>query len=345
MKYKFLFVILALSLLIAACGTAANAATETPEAIPTVIADDTIIAEGRVEPVQYAEIAFGTSGVVSEVLVQDGQQIKKGDALVRLGDESDVNYAAAQLELVTVQQALNDLQDSAGSDLAQTVIDLKDAKEVYEKADNYLNYLNTAQKVPQTDTKVILVQTWRGYQYEYKTKNFKGPAPEDWIIEAQNDLALKKAKLDELQRAYDRMKDGVDKDQLALLEARLDAARAKVAAFSVVSPFDGVIADLNAKVGSSINAGEIAVTVADFSNWVVKTTDVTEIDVVSLSEGQPVVVTFDAFPELELKGSVLSIGQTYTQNQGDVVYEVAVLLADTNPAMRWGMTAEVKFEQ
>ncbi len=345
MKYKFLFAIVALSLLIAACGTAANAATETPEAIPTVIADDTIIAEGRVEPVQYAEIAFGTSGVVSEVLVQAGQQIKKGDALIRLGDESDVNYAAAQLELVTVQQALNDLQDSAGSDLAQTVIDLKDAKEVYEKADNYLNYLKTAQKVPQTDTKVILVQTWRGYQYEYKTKNFKGPAPEDWIIEAQNDLALKKAKLDELQRAYDRMKDGVDKDQLALLEARLDAARAKVAAFSVVAPFDGMIADLNAKVGSSINAGESAVTVADFSNWVVKTTDVTEIDVVKLTEGQPVIVTFDAFPELELKGSVLSIGQTYTQNQGDVVYEVAVLLADTDPAMRWGMTSEVKFEE
>ena len=156
MKHKFLFATLTLSLLITACGTAVNAATETPEAIPTVIADDTIIAEGRVEPAQYAEIAFGTSGVVSEVLVEDGQPIKKGDALIRLGDESDVNYAAAQLELVTAQQALNDLQDAAGSDLAQTIIDLKDAKEVYEKADHYLNYLQTAQKVPQTDTKVIL---------------------------------------------------------------------------------------------------------------------------------------------------------------------------------------------
>src|SRR5215212_4701470 len=133
MNYKFLFVILALSLLIAACGTAANAATETPDAIPTVIADDTIIAEGRVEPVHYAEIAFGTSGVVSEVLVKDGQPVKKGDLLIRLGDQSDMNYAAAQLELVTAQQALKDLQNTAGSNLAQTIIDLKDAKEVFEK--------------------------------------------------------------------------------------------------------------------------------------------------------------------------------------------------------------------
>jgi hypothetical protein len=27
-----------------------------------------------------------------------------------------------------------------------------------------------------------------------------------------------------------------------------------------------------------------------------------------------------------------------------VVYEVTVWLTDTDPAMRWGMTAEVKFE-
>jgi len=345
MKHKFLIVILGLSLLVTACGSAGNATPTISDTIPTVIADDTIIAEGRVEPVHYAEIAFSASGVISEVLVKDGQPVKKGDLLIRLGDGSDTNYAAAQLELVTAQQALNDLQNTAGADLAQTVIDLKDAKEVYEKAGNYLNYLQTAQKVPQTDTKVIRVQTWKGYQYEYKTKNVKGPAPQDWVIEAENDLALKKAKMVELQRAYDRMKDGVDKEQLALLEARLDAARARVAAFSVIAPFDGVVADLNAKVGSSINAGEIAVTVADFSAWVVKTTDVTEIDVVNLSEGQPVTITFDAFPDVEFQGSVLSIGQTYTQNQGDVVYEVAALLVDTKPSLRWGMTAAVTFEE
>jgi HlyD family secretion protein len=90
--------------------------------------------------------------------------------------------------------------------------------------------------------------------------------------------------------------------------------------------------------------GEMAVTIADFSDWVVKTTDVTEIDVVSLSEGQPVTVTFDAFPEVELKGSVASIARIYTQNQGDVVYEVTVMLTETNPEMRWGMTADVAFE-
>jgi len=347
MKQKILtalFTLLSLSLLFTACSSPGNAATETPEAISTVIADSTIIAEGRLEPVQFAEIAFTASGVVSDVLVQEGAAVRKGDILIRLGDASDTQYAAAQLELVSAQKALNDLTNASGTDLAQAVIDLKDAQEKFDKADDYLIYLQNSKKVPQTETRTYLVQTWKGYEYRYKTKSFKGPAPEDWIIEAENDLALKKAQLDEAQRAYDRLKDGADVDQLAVLQARLDAAKAGVAAFAVIAPFDGVVAEMNAKTGSSINAGEIAVTVADFSQWLVKTTDLTEIDVVELAEGQPVTITLDALPEADLSGTIQSIGQTYAENQGDVVYQVTLLLNDTLPNMRWGMTAAVKFE-
>lgn len=341
-KFRIAIVLLSLGLLVSACGSAANTAA-TPEAVPTAVADNTIIAEGRLEPIHYAEIAFSASGTVSDVLAKEGQAVKKGDILVRLGDATDTNYAAAQLELATAQQALNDLQNTAGSDLAQTIIDLKDAREEQKKAENYLYYLENTEKIPQTNTEVILVQTWKGYHYEYRKKNIKGPAPEDWIVEAKNDLALDTARVDELERAYNRMKDGMDTDQLAVLEARLNAAKAKADAFSVTAPFDGVVADMNAKVGDSINAGEIAITVADFSAWVVKTTDVTEIDVVNLAEGQPVSITFDAFPDQERSGNIVSIGQTYTENQGDVVYEVTVMLANTDPSMRWGMTAAVQF--
>jgi len=344
MNQKPLIALILLSVLVSACSSVGQAATATPEAIPTVIADSTILAEGRVEPLRDAEIAFTASGVVSDVLVQEGEQVQKGQPLIRLGDASDTNYAAAQVELVSAQKALNDLLNTSGADLAQAVIDLKQAKEDFDKADDYLTYLQNSKKVPRTEVRSYLVQTWKGYEYRTRTKFFKGPAPEDWIIEAQNDLALKKAKLDEAQHTYDRMKGGTDEDQLAVLQAQLDAARAGVAAFEVIAPFDGVVAEMNAKQGGSINAGESAVTIADFSSWLVKTTDLTEIDVVQLTQGQPVTVTLDALPDTQLKGEILSIGQNYSENQGDVVYEVTILLTDTHPAMRWGMTAAVKFE-
>ena len=344
MKQKFLITLVALGLLIAACSAPANNATATPGVGPTAAADSTIIAEGRLEPVRFAEIAFTASGVVSEVLVDEGQAVQQGETIVQLGDASDTNYAAAQLELANAQQALNDLQHAAGTDLAQAVIDLKDATEEYQDAVDYLDYLQDSKKIPQTETRRYLVQTWKGYEYRTKTKTLKGPAPEDWLIEARNDLALKQAERDEAQQRYDRLKEGIDSEQLAILEARLKAAKAGVAAFSVIAPFDGVVADLQAKAGSSINAGEIAVTVADFSEWLVKTTDLTEIDVVNLSEGQPVVVSLDALPGVALAGEILSIGQSYAENQGDIVYEVTILLNQAHPAMRWGMTAAVAFE-
>ncbi|HEU4745665.1 MAG TPA: HlyD family efflux transporter periplasmic adaptor subunit [Anaerolineales bacterium] len=345
MNHKLFITLILASLLFTACAPAGNAPTATPEATAAVIADSTIIAEGRLEPVRYAEIAFTASGRISDIPVAEGQTVKQGQELIRLGDASDTQFAAAQLELVSAKKALTDLTNSAGTDFAQAVIDLKDAQEEYDKAVDYLDYLQNADKVPQTETRSFLVQTWRGYEYRTKTKHFKGPAPEDWIIEAKNDLALEKAELDAAQRAYDRLKGGADAEQLAVLEARLEAAEAGVAAFSVIAPFDGVVANLNAKLGGSINAGEPAVTVADFSQWLVQTTDLTEIDVVNLEEGQPVTVTLDAIPEAQLTGEILSIGQTFAENQGDIVYEVTILLTDTHPAMRWGMTAAVTFDE
>lgn len=344
MNIKLLPIVVFASLLLAACSSAGPQSVEAA-AIPPAIADTSIMAEGRLEPVHYAEIAFPTSGSVQEVLVQEGDSVSKGQLLVRLGSDSDSNYASAQHELVSAKQAINDLNNAAGTDLAKAIINLKDAQEAYDKADDYLIYLQNSKKVPQSETRLFLETKRNSWMYVYKTKTFRGPAPEDWIIEAQNDLALKKAELEDAQRAYDRLKDGADAEQLAVLEARLGAAEAGVAAFSVIAPFDGVVAELNAQQGSSINAGEVAVTVADFSSWLIETTDLTEIDVVRLSDGQPVAVSLDAIPEATLNGVIESISQTYEEKQGDVVYTATVALEDGHPSLRWGMTAVVKFEE
>lgn len=344
MKTKLLSIIVFTSLLLTACSSVRPQPVEAA-AIPTAIADTSIMAEGRLEPVHFAEIAFTTSGAVSEVLVKEGDQVEKGQVLVRLGDASDTNYASAKLELASAKQAINDLNNAAGTDLAQAIIDLKDAQEAYEKADDYLIYLQNSKKVPQSETKLFLETKRNSWMYVYKTKTFRGPAPEDWIIEAQNDLALKKAELEDAQRTYDRLKDGADVEQLAVLEARLEAAEAGVATFSVLAPFDGVVAELNAQQGSSINAGQVAVTVANLSSWLIETTDLTELDVVRLSEGQPVTVTLDAIPDAELNGQIESIGQTYEEKQGDIVYTATVALEDSHPSIRWGMTAVVNFDE
>ncbi|HMD80175.1 MAG TPA: efflux RND transporter periplasmic adaptor subunit, partial [Anaerolineales bacterium] len=83
MKARLLSQFILASLLFAACSPAGTPASEaTP--LPTVIADEALIAEGRVEPIRYAEIAFNAGGSVGEVLVHEGEQVKKGQPLIRL---------------------------------------------------------------------------------------------------------------------------------------------------------------------------------------------------------------------------------------------------------------------
>ena len=341
MKHNLFITFVGLAFLFTACSPAATATTE---AIPTVIADSTIIAEGRVEPVRDAEIAFTAGGLVNEVLVEEGQTVKKGDLLIRLDGESDASYAAAQYEVVSALKALNDLTKDSQADLAQAIIDLKQAEEDLKKSETYLHYLQTDKKVPQPETFVYYIKRGNGYDVRLRTHHYRGPAPAGWITQAENDVALKKAKVQEIQNKVDRMKEsGVDTNELAVLEARLAAAEAEVDAFEITAPFDGVVAEVKARAGSSVRPGEVAVVIADFSNWLVKTTDLTEIDVVELTENDPVLVTFDALPGVELNGTILSIGQTFSQNQGDVVYDVDVQLTEIHPAMRWGMTASVTF--
>jgi multidrug resistance efflux pump len=350
--YKFMMLMWVVALALTACGAPQTVQTP-PPVVPVSVKPDGIIAEGKLKPEQAANLSFQVRGMVQEVKVKIGDQVNKGDVLARLANasEAEAQLASANLEMISAQQALNQLLDTSGADLAQVVIDLKDAVEAYDKADDYLNYLLDSKKVPQTDTRVYLVQTWKGYEYRYKTKNFKGPAPDDWIIEAENDLALKKANLEELQSTYERMKDGADKDQLALQEARLENARAQVAAaesnlsnYVLTAPFDGVVADVAAEVGQQAGAEARAVSVINTSSWVIETTDITELEVVDVAVGQNVTFTADALSDITMNGVVTEISQSSFVENGDVIYTVRIAANNVDPRLKWGMTVEVTFE-
>ena len=61
-------IIIFTGLLLGACGSGGGeTASSTP--IPTVMADTAIVAEGRLEPLHYVDIAFNANGTVSEVLI------------------------------------------------------------------------------------------------------------------------------------------------------------------------------------------------------------------------------------------------------------------------------------
>jgi multidrug resistance efflux pump len=84
---------------------------------------------------------------------------------------------------------------------------------------------------------------------------------------------------------------------------------------------------------------------ADFSGWLVETTDLIERDVVGVAADFPVEVRVDALPDEALRGTVASISGTARDVQGDTTYPVTIRLDDAGDApLRWGMTVFVTIE-
>ncbi len=345
-----LVVLVAFSLALAACAPAAAAPTPAP--MPTVKADDIIVAEGRVEPVRYAELSLNANGLVSEVSTKEGETVKAGQVIARLKNSQAKTLEAAQADALQAVTAAHKAVRDAQYDLDEFDIPSDFTGKTPEQAiTSTLDKLNAARDAfePYKWMSDSALRLTAGEQQNTGTisntgKRLKKQLDDAWVkyrkavqwLEYQSALESAQVQLAQAQKDYASLQD-------ASLAEDTAGTRAALASAELRSPFAGTLTNLDLKLGQFAPSGQPVVTVADFSNWVVKTTDLTEIDVVNVKEGQPVSLTLDAIPGVTLKGYVLSIAQNYGERQGDVVYEVTVLLSDKHPAMRWGMTAEVNF--
>lgn len=111
---KFLIAFVILSVALTACGQLAPTAAPTETPIPTVLADPTIISEGRLEPIRYTELALNASGLVSEVLVAEGETVEAGQVIARLESPEAKTLESAKADasthLTAAYQAVRDAQ-------------------------------------------------------------------------------------------------------------------------------------------------------------------------------------------------------------------------------------------
>ncbi len=128
-------------------------------------------------------------------------------------------------------------------------------------------------------------------------------------------------------------------------EAGVAAAQAALDRMTLRATFDGTVSRINTNVGELVAASVPVVTLADFSGWQVKTTDLTELDVAYVNPGDTATVSFDAIPGETVSGTVTAVSLVADLARGDVVYEVTIDLdAAPDLPLRWGMTAVVDIE-
>jgi multidrug resistance efflux pump len=316
MKKTTLFTVtmIIISMLLSACSPKNADMNATP--IPQQ--SNFLIAEGMVQPAKFIEQSFDFPGQIAEVLVTDGETVTKGQELVRLegSPEANLALARAQQELVIAQQAIDALNSHADLKLAQAELALLDAQKEQESAQN----------------------------------NYDANSSE----ENKAELGLANANLKLAEDAQTKLVDnkGIDPDLMAAAEAQLVSAQASVEnaqaavdSLTLKANMDGTVIDLDLQPGQQVSAGIPVLTLADMTTWIVKTGDLTEMDVTSISVGEKVEVVLDALPSVTLQGEVTHINMRYIEQRGDITYTVTILLTKTDPNIRWGMTGAIKFAQ
>lgn len=127
-------------------------------------------------------------------------------------------------------------------------------------------------------------------------------------------------------------------------EATLEVARAAVGKCEIRAPFAGTVGAVNVRAGETVAPGQPLVTLGDLTTLRVETTDMDEIDVARVTVGQKADVTFDALPEQVFTGHITRIDPMSKPGAGGVNYTAIVELEESDPALRWGMTAFVDIE-
>lgn len=371
----YIILITLLILLVAACSQATNTASQ-PTPAPTALASTALAAEGRIVPREDVYLSFFASGQVSEILVKEGDLVKAGQVVARLGNRAEIEASIANIkvELLAAQQARQALFDNIEVARAAVAREISAANRAVRDAQYTLdNYTIPANQQGMTAEEAVMKMKEQLDQARTAFEEVKGRPSNDpqrqqrkeQLDNAQSDYnaairrleyetALREAqtRLEKAMRDAQRLASGPDPDQLAASEARLAAAEAALRAaeaalanLELKATIDGTVVEQKLLVGQTVTAGQPVMRIVDFSQMYVETSDLTELEVVAISLGDKAVIRPDALPAVTLNGTVEKIADVFEEKRGDITYTVRLLLENTDPRLRWGMTVVVTFEE
>ncbi|HXF43747.1 MAG TPA: efflux RND transporter periplasmic adaptor subunit [Pyrinomonadaceae bacterium] len=295
-----------------------------------------VTASGEVRPIQFMNLTSEVQGRIEEILVKEGDVVKKGDVLVRLDpNQLEFNteaqmaaFQAAQDEVKASQSQVTAAQNS----LAQAEQSLNQAQVAIDAARQNVITAQTEVDRAQVELNAATRELKRNEQLlengvisksEYDTARDRYDTAKASLEAAKARLENQKLNVRDAQARYNQaqvtVKDARRSVESAEINVRSTQSRANQQAALlrgqknqrdksvVVAPINGVIAEIPSKVGTFAVAGlstTALLTIADMSEINVEVkVDETAIDKVEV--GQKAKIKVDALGETELTGEVL----------------------------------------
>src|SRR6516165_9622669 len=242
-----------------------------------------VTASGEIKPPpeDLANVNANSYGKITELLVKEGDHVKKGQLLLRT---EDVQQAAD----VDAQQAA---LKTAQADLEQTQAKLKQTKDDFARGEQLLKDQLIAQQV-----------------YDQRLSDYKVAMANGQSAEAR--VAQAKAQYQQAVYSRDMATARLAQNKAQLI--RYTDVRDKTI---YTSPIDGIITSLPVHLGENVVPGiqnQVGSVLFQVSDLAVITAEVKvdETDIVNVKLGQPADVTIDAIPNKTFKGKVTEIGQS-----------------------------------
>jgi HlyD family secretion protein len=304
-----------------------------------VASQDTLIsqvtASGEIKPTTYTNVTAQGFGRITQILVKEGDKIKKGDRLLLQEDvqaNADVQAQSAAINSSEMGvQAAEASFRSAQADLIQQQANLEKAK-----------------------------LDWERGQGLYKD----GLIPKQDFDQRKSVYDAAFAAVDSSKARVQSLKAQLNQTQSMVNQNRAVLVRTKdiLSKTAYISPINGIVSYLPVRLGEYVvpgiqnSNGSFLMTLSDMS-VVTAEVKVDETDIVNVRTGQEADVTIDAVPGKVFKGKVTEIGsqatlrssglattQSTTSTQEAKDFKVVVTLAAPPDNLRPGLSTTAKIK-
>lgn len=314
-----------------------------------------------------------TAGYLKEVLVKDYTEVKAGDTLAILDDaeqriavqQAEADLAAAEADrenaraaLATAQTELKNARigvDNAGLNVKAVA---SNAEVIAVRRDKAFSDWQRDQKLiaekaitPKQleDSKARYDEQVKAYEAAIDQQNFAQGS----ITSGQGQLSKVQSQLSSLSAQLKRTEAAI-----ATRQSQLDQARLRLTYTRICAPIAGRIGRKNMEPGQYIQPGQnICTVINDSEYWIIANFKETQLE--KMSEGQPVDIKLDAYPNQKITGKIESMSEATgakfallppdnaSGNFIKVTQRVPVKIALDNPSeiknlLRAGLSAEVE---
>jgi HlyD family secretion protein len=331
-------VVLLLAAIVGISVTQANKGVVTVQTAKVATQDDLVslvTASGEIKPTTYTNISAQGFGRITEILVKEGEHIKKGDKLLLQDNVQASADVQAQSAAVTSMQAAVQAADAsykaAQADLITQQANMEKARLDWERGQGlYKDGL-----IPKQD-------------FDQRKTTYDAAAA---TVDSSRARVLSLKAQIEQSRAQLNQSEAVQAHQKDILSKTI-----------YTSPINGIVSYLPEKVGDYVvpgiqnSNGSFLMTLSDMS-VVTSEVKVDETDIINIRMGQDADVTIDAIPGKVFKGHVTEIGsqatlrssglattQSTTSTQEAKDFKVVVRLDNPPDNLRPGLSSTAKIK-